>query len=102
MERTERAVNAEFKTCDPSTRMALAYMSMTKDNTSLATLHRYEARLARRYHQLLKELQTLQSERKKQECQTNSPKRPVIVFSDPRPPKLPPAPVQPPAINLRT
>jgi len=97
MERSERAVNAEFKTCDPTTRMTLAYMSMTQDNTSLATLHRYEARLARRYHQLLKELQTVQSNRKKQDCQTNSaPARPrPILLPQPAAERVPERPYIP-------
>lgn len=89
--RTERAAAAEFQSCNADTRMTLSFMHMCEQSRSLSLLHRYEARISRRFHQAISELKALQNQRKAEEkiaCQTNSsPKafKPEIVPLRPSP-----------------
>jgi hypothetical protein len=70
--RKQGIVDAEFRVCKPEMRTALAYMSMAQESDLLPILDRYETRLTRRTHQIMKELQILQNTPPPENCQTNS------------------------------
>ena len=102
--RKQGIVDAEFRVCKPAMRTALAYMSMAQESELLPILDRYETRLTRRTHQIMKELQMLQNTPPPENCQTNSthPTCPGCDLKSPSPaapPKPNQSPTTPPTTN---
>ena len=67
VQRKATQVDQEFKNPSPNLRVALAFMDLAENSRTLALLNRYETRLARRFHQVLTELEHLQAGRKAEE-----------------------------------
>jgi hypothetical protein len=115
MKRNEAAAREEFgDELRSNVRTALAFIEMSGDTKAMQLINRYEARLTRRFHQILAELKSLQSERKpveqasssecrKTDCETNSTKRAkpaeVIPIAPAKPsPETPKSPADRPAL----
>jgi hypothetical protein len=114
MQRKRADVEKEFEKPTNGMCTALAFMSLA-DDKSLSLLIRYETRLTRRYDQVLKEIKSLQDQRKTEQepppakgRETNSPKpskppkpAPILTIippkSSPNPPVTPDRDEIPPA-----
>jgi hypothetical protein len=67
VQRKAKQVDQEFTNPAPNLRVALAFMDLAENTRTLALLNRYETRLARRFHQVLTEIEHLQAGRKAEE-----------------------------------
>ena len=85
-------------------RLATAFDALARDNSSLALLNRYQARLQNDYHRVLKALMQMQSARAKQAKLPNEPKSPdpprtpAPINSAAPPPHPHPSPLPPPSL----
>jgi hypothetical protein len=59
--RNKPALAAEFKQCSRDFEFTLAFAKLAEEGRSLSLLNRYETRLTRRYNQVMKDLDRLQS-----------------------------------------
>ena len=72
VKRKAAQVDQEFTNPAPNLRVALAFMDLAENTRTLSLLNRYETRLTRRFHQVLAEIEHLQTARNAEEEQRES------------------------------
>jgi len=100
MVRQMETIESTYDQIDETTRAALAHQELSKDR-ALTNLQHHESRLERQYARALKQLQSLQAERK--QSASPSPSESASIRVHPRPEPVPaPAPAPAPAPNKNT